>query len=170
MPVEREQICSKIAAVLGQVGRVLDVGAGDCEVVRFLAREVAQEAVGIDIKGRTIDERLAAPDENHPHTARCLEMDARHMHDWCGGHFDAVVSVHSLHEIEDPDAALREVHRVLRDGGTLLIADFTEGETRWEEDYFTPAQAEEMVRQAGFADVVVEKVPGEHFMFITAGK
>ena len=170
MPVEREQICSKIADALGHVGRVLDVGAGDCEIVRFLAREVAQEAVGIDIKGRTIDEELPASDDGHPHTARCLEMDAQRMDDWRDGHFDAAVSVHALHEIADPDAALREVRRVLKRGGTLLVADFTEGETRWEEDYFTPAQAGRMVRQAGFTNVTVEKVPGEHFMFITARK
>ena len=170
MPVERDEIQARIADTLGRVGRVLDVGAGDCAIVRFLAQEVAQEAVGIDIKGRTIDEELSAPDDDHLHTARCLEMDAQRMDDWRDGHFDAAVSVHALHEIADPNAALREVLRVLKPGGTLLVGDFTDGETRWNEDYFTPAEAGEMVQRAGFADVDVQKVPGEHFMFITAKK
>ena len=170
MPVETDQIRSKIAEVLGHVGAVLDVGAGDCELVRFLAREVAQEAVGIDINCNAIHEEFPAFVGDGPRTARCLELDAQRMDEWGDGCFDAAVSVHALHEIADPDAALRELLRVLKPGGTLLIADFTEGETRWDEDYFTVVEAEAMVRAAGFGQVSADKVPGEHFMFVTARK
>jgi len=170
MPVEREQIRAKIADTLGQVGRVLDVGSGDCDLVRFLAREVAQDAVGIDINGTTADEHVPSASGDTRCTARCVEMDAQNMEGWEQDHFDAVVSTHALHEIADPDAALREMRRVLKQGGTLLIADFTSGESRWHERYFTPKQAEAMLHEAGFAGIDVQKVRGEHFMFALARK
>lgn len=89
---------------------------------------------------------------------------------FCDNRFDAAVSVHALHEIENPRAALREIHRVLRPDGILMVADFTDGETRWDEDYFTPGEVETMLRQIAFDAVCVEQVPGEPFMFATARK
>jgi ubiquinone/menaquinone biosynthesis C-methylase UbiE len=139
-------------------------------LVRFLAREVAREAVGIDINGTSAHEHVPAAADGRRHTARCLRMDAQKMEGWGEGHFDAVVSTHALHEIADPSAALREMRRVLKHGGTLLIGDFTRGETRWNERYFTPAQARAMLQRAGFSHVAVEKVRGEHFMFAIATK
>jgi ubiquinone/menaquinone biosynthesis C-methylase UbiE len=170
MPVEDEQIRSRILQTLGEVRRVLDVGCGNCALVQFLAHEIAQEAVGIDIHGTSAHEHVPAASDGKGGTARCLQMDAQDMEGWEEGHFDAVVSTHALHEIADPDAALREMRRVLRQGGTLLIADFTLGESRWNERYFTPAQARAMLQRAGFTNVAVEEVRGEHFMFAIATK
>jgi hypothetical protein len=52
----------------------------------------------------------------------------------------------------------------------LVIADFTKGETRWEERYFTPAEVRTMLADAGFTTARVAKVRGEHFMYATATK
>ncbi len=84
--------------------------------------------------------------------------------------FDAVISVHALHEIQNPDVALCEMRRVLKHGSLLFIADFTRGELRWNETYFTTRQVRTMLRNAQFRDVRVEKVRGEHFMFASATK
>ncbi|MBN2070458.1 MAG: class I SAM-dependent methyltransferase [Candidatus Krumholzibacteriota bacterium] len=40
--------------------------------------------------------------------------------------FNLVTMVNVLHHLDDPDAALPEISRVLRRGGKLLISDFTE--------------------------------------------
>ena len=40
--------------------------------------------------------------------------------------FNLVTLVNVLHHLNDPDAALPEISRVLRSGGKLLISDFTE--------------------------------------------
>lgn len=170
MPVETEQIRRKIADTLDEVGCVLDVGCGNCDLVRFLAREVAREAIGIDLRTDLVHEDLHSERDGGERTARCQKADAQHMDEFEDGHFDAVVSTHALHEIADPGAALCEMRRVLKEGGALLIADFTKGETRWKERYFTPGQLRAMLQQAGFTHIQVERVPDEHFMFATASK
>ncbi len=40
--------------------------------------------------------------------------------------FNLVTLVNVLHHLEDPDAALPEISRVMRRGGKLLLSDFTE--------------------------------------------
>ena len=168
MPVETDQIRAKLVRTVGHVGRILDVGCANCDLVRFLACTVADEAFGIDLKGDRVDERVDA--EGGANLARCEQMDAQHMARFANGRFDAVVSVHTLHEIAEPDTALQEMNRVLKRGGTLFVADFTKGETRWPERYFTTAQMRAMLTEAGFTNVFVRKVRGEHFMFATATK
>lgn len=170
MAVKREEIRSAIARALGDVRAVLDVGSGNCDLVLFLAREVAQEAVGIDINGHTLHESVTVEGDDAAHTARCIHMDAHDMAELEDGRFDAVVSTHALHEIQHPEAALSEMWRVLKPGGTLFIADFTDGETRWDENYFTPTQVEAMLYGADFHSVTVQKVPGEPFMYARAAK
>jgi len=170
MAVANEQIRSQIVATLGEVDSVLDVGCGNCELVRFLARHIAKEAIGIDINADPVRERVRSERNGELGTVSCKRIDAQHMQAFRDSRFEAMVSVHALHEIADPNAALCEIRRVLKDGGTVLIADFTTGETRWNEDYFTPPQLRTMLEKAGFIDVHVEKVPGEHFMFASATK
>jgi ubiquinone/menaquinone biosynthesis C-methylase UbiE len=170
MPVETNQIRSRLVRTVGHVGCILDVGCANCDLVRFLASTVADEAFGIDVKGDRVDERVACEDGGSSHVARCEKMDAQQMAGFPSGRFDAVVSVHTLHEIAAPDTALQEMRRVLKRGGTLFIADFTKGETRWPERYFTTAEVRAMLTEAGFAEIQVGKVRGEHFMFATASK
>jgi len=170
MAVENEHIRSQIAATLGEVDLVLDVGCGNCELVRFLAQQVAKKAVGIDINTDPVRERVRSEHNGELRTVCCERIDAQQMEVFSDNYFDAVVSVHALHEITNPYAALREMRRVLKDRSPLLIADFTKGETRWNEDYFTPGQLRTMLNEAGFRAVQVKKVPGEHFMFASATK
>lgn len=170
MPVETDQIRSKIARTLGQVHCVLDVGCGNCDLVRFMACTLADEAIGIDVKSGFVHEKVKSEHGGSSRTARCEQMDAQSMVRFRDSHFDAVVCVHALHEIADPGSALDEIKRVLKSGGTVLIADFTKGETRWPERYYTPAEVRNMLTEAGFQQVQVRKVRDEHFMFATASK
>ncbi|MBU0608238.1 MAG: methyltransferase domain-containing protein [Armatimonadetes bacterium] len=170
MPVEREHIHARIVRILGRRKCVLDVGCGNCDLVRFLARTVADRAIGIDVNSGSVSEKVASDEDGSLRTARCEQMDAHSMREFRNATFDAVVTVHALHEIATPKTALREIKRVLKPGGTLVIADFTKGETRWQERYFTPAEVKTMLTETGFATVRVAKVRGEHFMYATATK
>jgi len=165
-------ICEKIAHRLGRGESVLDVGCGDGAFVRCLAERVALEAIGIDIAGSIFSERRISKDGSF-HLAKCTEDDAHAMKSFADSRFDAVVTVHTLHHLSDPVAALCEAKRVLTPGGAILIADFARGheaERIWGESYYAPKQIETMLKKCSFQRVEVQQVPGEHFLFASGKK
>lgn len=85
--------------------RVLDLGAGDGDGVRLL-RLLGYDACGID--------RKAAPDVDEGDLLRTGFADAS---------FDAVMSECAFFVSGDVPGALRESARLLKSGGTLLLAD-----------------------------------------------
>jgi ubiquinone/menaquinone biosynthesis C-methylase UbiE len=99
MPVEREDIRTKLVRMLGRRRCVLDVGCGNCDLVRFLARKVADEAIGIDVKTERVHEQVRSDEDGPLRTARCQQTDAQSMGEFADARFDAVVTVHTLHEI-----------------------------------------------------------------------
>ncbi|HEY8735669.1 MAG TPA: class I SAM-dependent methyltransferase [Candidatus Dormibacteraeota bacterium] len=106
--------------------RVLDIGCGPGFFARMLAQAVGAEGsvVGIDAAPEMIEyagrkARRLANCRFQPGTAESLAFpDAS---------FDVVVSSLMVHHLPDEIRlkAAREMRRVLRPGGTLLLADFT---------------------------------------------
>lgn len=95
---------------LTSVGRVLEVGCGRGHLVARL-REEGVDAVGIDLNPHAIE---------HGVTDALRTMDATRL-EFPDAHFDAVVSMHAIEHIPDLDAALTEMVRVVRPGGTLVL-------------------------------------------------
>lgn len=160
-------IHEEIARRLGKVESVLDVGCGDGTLVRFLAEHVAREAIGVDIAGSIFSEERVS-EHGSSHLAECVEGNAHSMDSFADNRFDAMVTLHTFHELSDPMAALREARRVLKPGGTVLVADFAkghEGERIWGETYYTPKQMEAMLKKCRFKGIDVQQVPGERFLF-----
>ena len=114
--------------------RVLDVGTGAGLLLIGAAKRLTDgHAVGIDIwaakdlSGNSPDAagRNAAI-EGVAGRVEVLTGDTRRL-DFPDGSFDRVLSLLCLHNIEDAsdrDAACAEIARVLRPGGTALIADY----------------------------------------------
>jgi len=104
-------------------GKILDVGMGDCGCMAlFLARrgfyvtgidhsslavhKSRKEAARFKLKGSFKAKRAKAekiPFENNS--------------------FDAVFSYHSLHHIKNIDEAIKEMYRVCRQGGLIVVSD-----------------------------------------------
>lgn len=164
-----EEIQERVARSLGSVASVLDVGCGDCSLVRFLARVSAVEAIGIDLSSDFPVKVWLDADDGSVHTALCIYGDARAM-GFPNERFDSAVCVRALHEMEDPEKILFEVKRVLSPGGVLLIADFARGEPSEDESYYTSSQVEHMLVKQKFEQIGVELSPHDTFLFASGRK
>jgi ubiquinone/menaquinone biosynthesis C-methylase UbiE len=79
--------------------------------------------------------------------------------------FDLIYLVKTLHETKAVEA-LREMHRVLKKGGKILIIDWIQGAKTWiHEQYFKPEKLEEMITQEGFKRIQLEVI-GEQMLLI----
>jgi SAM-dependent methyltransferase len=117
----REHVLDPV--MMGRVGSgrfhdALDVGCGEGRFCRWL-KSVGVAATGIDPTPQLIETaRQRDPSGDYrPGRAEQLEFD--------DARFDLVVSYVTLVDIPDFRTAIREMARVLRPGGSLLIANLT---------------------------------------------
>ena len=100
---------------------VLDVGCGTGALLRLLATRLPAEAelVGVDPAAAMLEAARATSD--HPRV-RFERAPAEHL-PFPDASFDLVVSTVSFHHWDDRIAGLREVARVLRPDGRLVLAE-----------------------------------------------
>ncbi|MFZ1881337.1 MAG: methyltransferase domain-containing protein [Gaiellaceae bacterium] len=123
MVVQREELRRSLRASAGE--SILDLGSGP----GFLACELAQEVgatgriVGVDISSDMnliASTRIAAAGLGD--RVDILEGDANALA-FADATFDAAVSMQVIEYLADPDAALKQLVRVLRPGGRIVIID-----------------------------------------------
>ncbi len=105
-------------------GRVLDVGCGRGVLLAELADR------GFEVHG--VERSAAAASGADPRARIRIASDlAEVAHP--AGFFDAVFVWHVLEHLRDPVASVREMHRVLRPGGKLVVAvpNFSSLQARW---------------------------------------
>ena len=154
----KPRLHKRIGLELRLARRVLDIGCGSCDLVRYLAGAYRQEVTGVDISSGSFPSRRHTPDGNRFH---CLKRNATHLSFAADGSADAVITMWALHEMESPQAILRETHRVLRPGGEIFIIDFPKGslaQKLWNEDYYRPAEVKTLLQTVGFEKVQVRLV------------
>jgi ubiquinone/menaquinone biosynthesis C-methylase UbiE len=157
------RVLNDVAGVLAETedAHVLDVGSGTGALaITLLERWPRHRVTGIDPSGgmleiarRTADEQLSA------HVARRFraEVAAAHQLPFEDGTFDLAVSSFVLQLVDDRPAALREVRRVLRPGGTFAWVAWERTERAYEPDRI----ANEILDDAGFDPPEPDSRPGD---------
>ncbi|MGA9666945.1 MAG: bifunctional demethylmenaquinone methyltransferase/2-methoxy-6-polyprenyl-1,4-benzoquinol methylase UbiE [Gallionella sp.] len=105
--------------------RVLDVAGGSADLTRLFVKKVGAggQVVLTDInnamlrvgRDRLLDEGHATP---------VTQCDAEHL-PFPGNHFDCVSIAFGLRNVTHKDLALREMQRVLKPGGRLIVLEFS---------------------------------------------
>ena len=136
---ERKGLADVRARLLGDLeGEVLELGAGtglNLPHYRRATRVVAVEPSG-SMAARLHDRASSAPVPVEVVTARGEELP------FAAGSFDHVVCALVLCSVEDVEAALAEIRRVLRPSGSLVLLEHVRGTgrlARWQ-DLLTPVQ------------------------------
>lgn len=100
--------------------KVLDIGCGTGAIALLFA-EMGHQVTGFDLSvGMMTKARKKAEERNL--TLELLSGDAEHL-PFGDGSFDVVVNRHLLWTLPHPDIALKDWHRVLKQGGRILIID-----------------------------------------------
>ncbi|MCP5058053.1 MAG: class I SAM-dependent methyltransferase [bacterium] len=102
-------------------GRLLDAGCGPGVVLAAVGADFA-EVCGLDLTPAMVERAKIACQEADL-TGAEIQVGSMLAMPFDDGQFDAVVTRLTLHHLEAPGDALREMARVLRPGGTLVIAD-----------------------------------------------
>jgi len=104
--------------------RVLDVGTGTGVVALEIAKAVGHEGrcIGIDLSEKMLEAAITnARRVNLTERVDFKVMDAESLQ-FEAANFDVVVSLFALLHFPDPATALNEMFRVLKPGGTLVVA------------------------------------------------
>lgn len=159
--------------------RVLDCGCGGGANLKKLLKQCPQGIVkGIDYSAVSV-EKARTLNETAVREGRCVVWQGSveqiiFARDW----FDAVTAFETVYFWPNLPHCLREVHRVLKPGGTLLICNECGGENPKDEKWtrivsgmtvYNGTQLQGLLEQAGFRDVQIHRHP-KGWLCLTARK
>lgn len=157
---------------------VLDIGCGGGATLRRLAARAPQGRItGLDYSPVSVACSAAFNAEAIAAGRMEVLQGSVEQLPFAEAQFDIITTVESFYFWPQPQENLREVHRVLKRGGTfLLIADIHEdgclsAETRDNIERYklfnpTKEQFESLFRAAGFCAVAAHTQPGEHWICV----
>lgn len=117
-------LITEIMTVKG--GKLLDIGCGNGNLFGLLDHK-KYDLYGIDFS----DNMIAEAKVKYGDIAKLYTSDAAAL-PFDEGTFDIIICNASFHHYTEPDAVIREMSRVIKPGGTLLIGDpYVPGPFRW---------------------------------------
>ncbi|MDG6904875.1 MAG: class I SAM-dependent methyltransferase [Nitrososphaerota archaeon] len=145
--------------------RVLDIGTGFGAVAGFLSKHLSKSSKlwTVDparemLEGAKMMLAKEGLDKRIP--IEFVKADASNL-DFEDGFFDIVVSVMVLHHVQDLNSVLKELLRVLKKGGKLILVDYVPKASmilefhrrHAESDFFEPKMVAESIKQIGSVKV-----------------
>lgn len=166
LPQEPIEAAMLAAAGEGPFDFMVDLGTGTGRMLELFAGRVAQGA-GIDLSPdmlRVARHKLAGDKFGHLFVQQsdlCATPLADNVSD--------LITLHQvLHHLDDPQFALLEAARLLRPGGTLLVADFvSHGREDFRDDYahrrlgFEPNEMKILLEHVGLQPIDCTAVPSQ---------
>jgi ubiquinone/menaquinone biosynthesis C-methylase UbiE len=158
--ITRNKLREALAPLPGE--RVLEVGPGTgyytLDVAGWLGPEGRLEI--LDLQQAMLDHTLRRAAENDARNITATQGDALAL-PYADGRFDAAYLVAVLGEIPDQDAALRELARVIRPGGRLVIGELF-GDPHW----VSPSALRRRGEAAGLEfERRIGRLPGHYTVF-----
>ncbi len=98
-------------------GLVLDLGGGTGDLGLGVGRELGAEVIVADVTPEML-RRVS------PHPSISVRLTAAEALPFPDGHFDALLCSDAFHHFRDQEAAAREMARVVRPGGGVLVFEF----------------------------------------------
>lgn len=124
--VQWRRVALRMLRERGLPARVLDVATGTADLALALARELPQaDVVGVDLsEGMLGVGRLKVTQSGLNSRVRLEQADAEHL-PFDDQSFDAVTVAFGVRNFENLDQGLKEIGRVLRPGGHLMVLEFS---------------------------------------------
>ncbi|HLO31099.1 MAG TPA: methyltransferase domain-containing protein [Anaerolineales bacterium] len=154
-PFDRDCL-DRLAREVGSLGPICDMGCGPGQIARYLHRQ-GVDTLGVDLSSGMVTEAQRLNPEIHFHQGDMLALpDADHS--WGGiAAFYCIIHI-PREQIVD---ALRELKRVLKAGGVLLVTFHIGDEVKhieawWEKPvnldfaFYQPAEMETWLKEAGY--------------------
>ncbi|MHA1200379.1 MAG: class I SAM-dependent methyltransferase [Candidatus Heimdallarchaeaceae archaeon] len=122
-----DKIVNKLKEISG--GKILDVGTGFGNFISFLKQALKSfdSFIGIDLN----EEELKKAEKEHGLIAKFKKMNAEKL-DFPDKTFDIVSMASSLHHLERPEKVLKEMLRVVKPQGYLIIQEMYSNLTQTE--------------------------------------
>jgi len=129
-PIEaQEKLMEKLAALIkiSPHDKILDVGSGMGGSSLYLAKKYSANVTGITLSPKQVDiASRAAREEQLPNVIFKVE-DALSMESFSDNTFDVVWSLESCEQFYDKELFIRQAFRVLKPGGSLMLATWCSG-------------------------------------------
>lgn len=145
---------------------IIDLGAGDGYISRAIAKSV-KKVIAVDISAEMLKELKKKAREAGIKNIETVESDGCDM-PLEGGIADMVCASMYLHHIEEPENAVAEIRRILKEGGKVFLSDFYEHSDKELKDKmhdvwpgFKPDKIKAWFEKSGFGEVTVEKLSGD---------
>ncbi|NMM48844.1 class I SAM-dependent methyltransferase [Marinigracilibium pacificum] len=142
-PIHRRLLKAYYAAIPFVSGNLLEVGCGEGRGVELLAPK-AENYTAVDKIGEVI-ERLSAkyPD------VKFVQSFIPPFDGWESNQFDTIVTFQVIEHIKDDGLFLKELYRLLKPGGKLLVTtpniNYTLSRNPWHEREYTPSELEKLM-------------------------